>query len=328
MTFPSPWHVQSIIGLVQDAEAHDILEHDPDLTRWTYPDAHGPAEGIPEYAFGPRKHIGRAPVRDFAGRRLISGRPAADFEPHPQLALLTTRQDRVQDWIRAGQALERVLLLATLRGLATSLTSHALEAPELRWLVRDPRHRRGTCKWSCASATARPDGPPSPPGRRNPDHLRTAPLTAPVAGRSTAALCVLGGAWPGAPSAEEESSSAGAHVPARPRRQLCPADGALAARLAGGRAPVSERIPPGGGALSCGEVCVSSSSLPAFEAPKGRWTAGAVATPVRELRRGDWISRDGCAYQIVDLRLRLRLRLDGGRGRRMATGAAAGGAVG
>lgn len=32
----------------------------------------------------------------------------------------------------------RVLLLATLEGLATALTSHALEVPELRTLTRDP----------------------------------------------------------------------------------------------------------------------------------------------------------------------------------------------
>jgi nitroreductase len=139
LSFPGPWHVQSIIDLVQDAEGRDLLRPDPDLTRWAHPAAHGPAEGVPEYAFGPRKHGGKAPVRDFAGRRFVPGREAADFEVHPQLALLTTAQDRVDDWLRAGQALQRVLLLATLRGAAASLTSHALEAPELRWLVRDPQ---------------------------------------------------------------------------------------------------------------------------------------------------------------------------------------------
>ena len=38
----------------------------------------------------------------------------------------------------AGQALERVLLEATLADLATSLTSQALEDRELRLLARDP----------------------------------------------------------------------------------------------------------------------------------------------------------------------------------------------
>ncbi|MFD0427288.1 hypothetical protein ACFQ60_01435 [Streptomyces zhihengii] len=35
--------------------------------------------------------------------------------------------------------MERVLLQATLDGLSTSLNSQALEWPELRWLMRDPR---------------------------------------------------------------------------------------------------------------------------------------------------------------------------------------------
>ncbi len=39
--------------------------------------------------------------------------------------------------------MERVLLQATLDGLATSLNSHALEWPELRWAVRDPRSAMG-----------------------------------------------------------------------------------------------------------------------------------------------------------------------------------------
>lgn len=39
--------------------------------------------------------------------------------------------------------MERVLLQATLDGLATSLTSQALEWPELRWAARDPEPAMG-----------------------------------------------------------------------------------------------------------------------------------------------------------------------------------------
>lgn len=39
--------------------------------------------------------------------------------------------------------MERVLLLATREGLASSLTSQALEWPDLRWLVRDPQTSMG-----------------------------------------------------------------------------------------------------------------------------------------------------------------------------------------
>jgi hypothetical protein len=117
-----------------------------ELRQWTRTGAE-PAEaasdGVPEYAFGPRERSGRTPVRDFAGRRLVPGRAAATFENTPQLAILGTAGDRQRDWLLAGQAMERVLLQATLDGLATSLTSQALEWPELRWAARDPQSAMG-----------------------------------------------------------------------------------------------------------------------------------------------------------------------------------------
>ncbi|WP_283521366.1 hypothetical protein [Streptomyces sp. H27-C3] len=92
---------------------------------------------------GPRRWDGRAPVRDFAAGRPAPGRRAAVFEQSPQLALLGTPRDGERDWLDAGQAMERVLLEAALQGLATSLTSHALEWPQLRWAVRDPQSAMG-----------------------------------------------------------------------------------------------------------------------------------------------------------------------------------------
>ncbi|KUO19748.1 Acg family FMN-binding oxidoreductase [Streptomyces dysideae] len=148
LTFPDTWHVQTLLDLVQDAEGRDAT--DPaaaeELRRWTRVGAEAvdaASDGVPDYAFGPRKHGGRAPVRDFAGRHPVPGRDAATFENAPQLALLGTTDDRPRDWLRAGQALERVLLQATLDGLATSLTSHAVEWPEIRWIVRDPESATG-----------------------------------------------------------------------------------------------------------------------------------------------------------------------------------------
>lgn len=143
LTFPGAWHVDSLLELVRDAEGHDTLDPDrfEDVARWTRigaADADTATDGIPEYAFGPRKRDGKAPVRDFAGRRPVADRGSTTFEETPQLALLGTPGDQVGDWLRAGQAMERVLLLATLEGLATALTSHPLEVPELRRLTRDP----------------------------------------------------------------------------------------------------------------------------------------------------------------------------------------------
>ncbi|WKX69021.1 nitroreductase family protein [Streptomyces sp. XD-27] len=144
LVFPSAWHVASLLDLVHDAEGRESADPDTltEVAHWTRigaAAAQTAADGIPDYAFGPRKWDGKAPVRDFAEGRQVTDRDAARFEQVPHLALLGTTHDEPEDWLRAGQAMERVLLLATLKGLATSLTSHALEWPDLRWSVRDPR---------------------------------------------------------------------------------------------------------------------------------------------------------------------------------------------
>ncbi|MFD9389498.1 Acg family FMN-binding oxidoreductase [Streptomyces sp. NPDC060000] len=150
LLFPDAWHIHTLLDLVHDAEGRDAMDAaaSEELGRWTRAGAGAGAagtasDGIPEYAFGPRKRYGRAPVRDFAGRHPVPGREAAAFENAPQLALLGTVGDRPRDWLLAGQAMERVLLQATLDGLATSLTSQVLEWPELRWTVRDPQSAMG-----------------------------------------------------------------------------------------------------------------------------------------------------------------------------------------
>lgn len=52
------------------------------------------------------------------------------------VALLATRADEPADWIRSGQALQRVLLAANVNGVATALHSQPLELPELREFIR------------------------------------------------------------------------------------------------------------------------------------------------------------------------------------------------
>lgn len=143
LTFPGSWHLWEVLELVQEAEARNITDRgsDQDLARWTRIDAPSVStadDGVPHYAFGPRKRGGKAPMRDFAGPRQVAGRDTADFEQNPQLALISTDHDRPEDWLRAGQAMERVLLLATREGLANSFVTQPLEWTDLRWPVRDP----------------------------------------------------------------------------------------------------------------------------------------------------------------------------------------------
>ena len=76
--------------------------------------------------------------------------PIRDFDTHGQgwlptkthsslnqcLLLLGTTQDQSAAWLRAGEALERVLLEATLRGYVASLFTQVIEVPRTRQLLR------------------------------------------------------------------------------------------------------------------------------------------------------------------------------------------------
>ncbi|GAA1301079.1 Acg family FMN-binding oxidoreductase [Streptomyces javensis] len=142
LAFVSGWHLQHVVDLALEAEARNLTDAGAaaDLARFTRAtDDQRPAtEGVPESAFGPRRRIGKAPMRDFAGGKTVPGRPTADFETLPHLALLSTSRDRPVDWLRTGQAVERVLLRATLDGLSASFVTQALEWQDLRWPLRDP----------------------------------------------------------------------------------------------------------------------------------------------------------------------------------------------
>lgn len=100
-------------------------------------------DGIPSTAFGPRPAEGTGPVRDLAVDPDDRLRAAASFERHPNLAILWTARDDPPSWLDAGQALQRVLLLATSRGLAASPLTQPLEHAELREVVRQDADRHG-----------------------------------------------------------------------------------------------------------------------------------------------------------------------------------------
>jgi nitroreductase len=95
-------------------------------------------DGIPSSALGSRFAGGSPAVRDLAATEADAARPVADFESEPQLAVLATRYDGPIEWLRAGQALEHVLLEATARGVSTSLLNQAIEHEELRGQINDP----------------------------------------------------------------------------------------------------------------------------------------------------------------------------------------------
>ncbi|MEV3858167.1 nitroreductase family protein [Streptomyces sp. NPDC050095] len=134
------------------------------------PDAYGPDSGfgIPSAALGPQDSFERLPMRDFSAtprpRRLRS----EAFEHAPTLGVLTTAHDRRVDWLRSGEALQHVLLLATAHGLRTSLLHQAMEWPDLRARLR-AAHRPGDHVQMLVRLGYGPAGPVTP--RRAPEHV-------------------------------------------------------------------------------------------------------------------------------------------------------------
>ena len=123
-----------LLGLARSADR--LLRHDPgyraELTAWT---GSCRLDGVPRAAFGPWDALETLPLRDFGLTRPDEPRRSAHFEARPTLVVLSTVDDTRERWLRAGQALERVLLTATVRGLATTPLSQPLEVPRLRELL-------------------------------------------------------------------------------------------------------------------------------------------------------------------------------------------------
>lgn len=144
--FLTPTHLETVLELIRDAEGYDRGDpaREAEQEHWTRnTKTEAPVDGIPDYAFGPRDASEHATTRDFAGTRVIPGRARVLFENRPQLALLSTPGDRPTDWLHAGQALERVLLTATLHQVSASFATQPLEWPDLRWILRDPVYGTG-----------------------------------------------------------------------------------------------------------------------------------------------------------------------------------------
>jgi nitroreductase len=135
--YNDPTEVARIAELLHQA---DVAEHtDPGRVTERQAWIGGPHrdDGIPVRSLGPRPAEPRTPFRDL-GQAVHTTRDDAEFEATPIVAVLSTVYDQPVDWIRAGQALERVLLEATAAGLAASFLNHPLEHDDLRSLVRSP----------------------------------------------------------------------------------------------------------------------------------------------------------------------------------------------
>ena len=109
-----------------------------EVRRWSRGPADPARDGIPAHAFpaGAGRQPGRLPQRDFdLGRGL--GLLADGGPPPAATAVLLTPGDGRADWLRAGQALHRLLAHAASKWVFASLYTQPLEAAAIRALIRD-----------------------------------------------------------------------------------------------------------------------------------------------------------------------------------------------
>jgi hypothetical protein len=135
--YDDPNEVARIVDVLHDADMAETLDPGVRVERQSWIGGPHRDDGIPVRSLGPRPDGAGTPFRDL-GQNVGEPRDIARFERTPTVAILSTMHDERADWVRAGQALQRVLLEATGAGLAASFMNQPLEHDGLRGQVRSP----------------------------------------------------------------------------------------------------------------------------------------------------------------------------------------------
>jgi len=110
-----------------------------ELAAWMHPRRRGDGLALP----GLTLPIAQAVVRTFDMGYGVAARDIQLADASPVLAVLGTPGDTRADWIAAGQALQRLLLTATLHGLQASYLNQPIQMASLRTQLRQVTGRTG-----------------------------------------------------------------------------------------------------------------------------------------------------------------------------------------
>ncbi|MFF1681529.1 Acg family FMN-binding oxidoreductase [Streptomyces sp. NPDC058256] len=138
-TLGSHAEVNRLAELVRDGE--QAGRTDPgrvaELTHWTRPSRSSRLDGVPFDDCPYHPDCTSLAGRDFLGLTRTMPTPPAVWPARTGLvALLSTSRDTRGDWLRAGQALQRVLLYAAAHRVGAAFHTQPLEVPHLRAQVR------------------------------------------------------------------------------------------------------------------------------------------------------------------------------------------------
>jgi len=105
--------------------------------RWTHEAGNPARDGVPAYAFPAAAgyEAGRLPQRDFDVDRGWGFSPSGG-PPAPVTAVLVAQGEDEESWLRAGQALQRILLRATSRWVFARLQTQPLQSASVRAQIR------------------------------------------------------------------------------------------------------------------------------------------------------------------------------------------------
>ncbi|MGY1753376.1 Acg family FMN-binding oxidoreductase [Blastococcus sp. SYSU D01042] len=198
-------HRRLVARLTQQADA--VQNADPayraEVRRWTTR-LRGSGDGVPAAVV---PHVdGRqrddVPLRDFDSAGSGSLPPATHSTSRQTLVVLATPRDDQISWLRAGEALERLLLELTLRGWVASPVTQAIEVPLTRTQLRSAltwdAHPQMLVRIGRAAPT------PAPPHRRRDDVVENStrpaePASPPLPGRP---------GWPSPSTPPDEGTTA------------------------------------------------------------------------------------------------------------------------
>ncbi|MFI8091031.1 Acg family FMN-binding oxidoreductase [Streptomyces sp. NPDC086080] len=161
--FPEPRETTRVLQATREGEHRNTADADraAESRRWVRAADHSRL-GVPPSALGVQDFRGHVPTRDFGAHRHPAVLEARPYESRPLIAVVCTLHDRRADWLRAGQALERVLLAATAHGVRASMLHQAMEWPDLRRHLRALTGGRKGYPQMVLRLGYGPEGPPSP----------------------------------------------------------------------------------------------------------------------------------------------------------------------
>ncbi|BDG10500.1 Acg family FMN-binding oxidoreductase [Anaeromyxobacter paludicola] len=153
-----------------------------EVARWTRPSASRSRDGIPGYArglSGAASWLEPVRLRFARDAAAEAARDLARALGASALVALSTPEDRGADWLRAGQAMEKVLLRAAAEGLSACWLNSPLELPDLRQEVREVLGERWHPQLLFRLGADAAGTPSRPTPRRAPEELirRLAPAS-------------------------------------------------------------------------------------------------------------------------------------------------------